>query len=131
MFVGKALIMVSSGFIAYVILMNASIKEQIYSPIVPVVIVVILSYIVGSIFLSVFSFSATAILHAFLLNEEIGGSIHPPQSLEEFIRNNDKQYDKEKYKKGGDAKKEGDGPVDGKDDKQPNNIAWYGAAAWT
>jgi membrane associated rhomboid family serine protease len=70
--------MIGSGFIAYLILMNSSIKEEIYSPILPVIIVVILSYIVGSIFLSVFSFSATAILHAFLLNEELGGNIHPP-----------------------------------------------------
>ena len=121
MFVGKALIMIASGFIAYVILVNAPIKEQIYSPILPVVVVVILSYIVASIFLSVFSFAATAILHAFLLNEELGGDIHPPESLMSFIATNDKHYEKEKYKKKS-ADDQMDGLVDGKDDKKGNDM---------
>ena len=76
-FLGKALIMVLSGWIAYIILMNSSLKDQVYSPITPVVVCVGIAYILASIFLSVFSFSATAILHCFLVDEEIGGNRQP------------------------------------------------------
>jgi len=87
-FLGKALIMALSGWIAYIILMNSSLKDQIYSPITPVVVCVGIAYILASVFLSVFSFSATAILHCFLVDEEIGGN-RQPKSLQPFIDHND------------------------------------------
>lgn len=83
-FVGKALIIVASGWIAYLIMMNSALKDQIYSPVFPVIVVCIIAYILASIFLSVFSFSATAILHAFLVDEEVGGN-RQPKSLQDFI----------------------------------------------
>lgn len=58
MFLGKAIIMILSGWIAYLIIMNSSLKENVYSPVFPVIIVVIIAYYLASIFMSVFSFSA-------------------------------------------------------------------------
>lgn len=86
---GKALIIVLSGWIAYLIMMNSSLKDKIYSPVLPIIVVVIIAYIMASIFLSVYSFAANAILHAYLVDEEVKGGRTPP-SLQEFIEKNDK-----------------------------------------
>lgn len=80
--------MVASGWIAYLIMMNSDLKDKIYSPVFPVIVVVIIAYIMSSIFLSVFSFSATAILHCFLVDEEVQGN-RQPKSLQSFIDRND------------------------------------------
>lgn len=40
---------------------------------------------VGSLFLSIFSFSSTAILHCFLLSEETGGYGNAPAYLKDFL----------------------------------------------
>ena len=58
---------------------------------VPAVIIGILSYLVASLFLSIFSFSCTAILHCFLLDEDTGGSAMTPDSLKGFLTYNDEQ----------------------------------------
>jgi hypothetical protein len=95
MFLGKSLIMVLSGWIAYLIIVNSpALKDQVYSPIFPVVIVVVIAYLIGSIFLSIFSFSSTAILHCFILDSELctkngKANIHTPESLKSFIEVND------------------------------------------
>lgn len=88
MFLGKAVIMGLSGFIGYIIIVNSSLKDEVFSPIMPVCVIVIIAYLIGSIFLSVFSFSATTILHSYILDEEIQGN-HCPKSLEEFKKVND------------------------------------------
>jgi hypothetical protein len=49
------------------------------------------SYVVASLFLTIFSFSARTILHCFLLDEETGKSINTPECLEAFLAENDKQ----------------------------------------
>ena len=89
MFVGKALIMGLSGWIGYLILMNSDFKDKITSPVFPVIIFVIMAYLISSVFLSVYAFASTAILHAFLLDEEVGGN-RAPAALLEFVRRNDK-----------------------------------------
>lgn len=88
MVLGKATVMALSGLIGYIILMNSKYKDQITSPIAPVVVCVIIAYLISAIFLSVYSFSSTAILHCFLLDEETKGN-HRPKSLETFIEAND------------------------------------------
>lgn len=77
MFVGKAFIMACSGFIGYLIIMESALADEVNSPIFPVICIIIIAMLIGSIFLSVFSFSATAILHCYILDEEIGGT-HTP-----------------------------------------------------
>ena len=87
MFIGKAIIMGLSGFIAYIIIMQSFLSDEVSSPIFPVIACIIISYIVGSIFLSVYSFSSTAILHCYILDEEIGSNKRP-KSIEEFDNKN-------------------------------------------
>ena len=88
-FLGRLLIAVLSGWIGYLIIMNSDLKDEVYSPVFPVIVVVIISVLLSVIFLSVFSFSATTILHCFLIDEEVGGNRHP-ESLNEFLEVNDK-----------------------------------------
>lgn len=80
MFIGKAAIIVLSAFIAYVIIMNSSLEDEVYSPILPVIVVVAIAYLIASVFLSVYSFASIAILHSFILDEEIQGN-RCPKSL--------------------------------------------------
>lgn len=131
MFVGKALIILLSGWIAYLILMNSSMKDKIYSPVFPVIVVVIIAYLIASIFLSVYSFSSTAILHAFLLDEEVKGN-RAPKSLQNFIERNDKMNAKKGKGNSADnhkedntqpRKKEEENANLGKGDKKSNDMA--------
>jgi len=80
MFIGKALIVIASGWISYIIIVNSKLKDEVYSPVFPVIIVVVIAYLLASIFLSIFSFSATTILHCFIVDEEIKGN-RAPKSL--------------------------------------------------
>jgi hypothetical protein len=89
MFLGKALICALSGLICYIIIMNSNLKDRVSSPIFPTIIAVFIAYLISAIFLSVYSFSSTAILHCFLLDEETKGN-HRPKSLDAFIAANDK-----------------------------------------
>lgn len=108
MFVGKVTICTLSGWIAYLIIMNAAVlKDQVYSPVFPIIVVVGIAYLISSIFLSLFSFSSTTILHCFILDSELaeksGGksSTHTPESLQPFIEKNEKYNAKMAAKKGG------------------------------
>jgi hypothetical protein len=93
--------------------MNTFLKDKLYSPVFPIIVTVIISYILSSIFLSVYSFAANAILHAFLADEEIGGG-RQPDSLKKFIDVNDK-YNEGKNK--GKVSKNEDGRADDKGKK--------------
>ena len=122
-FVGKALIIVSSGWIAYLIIMNSKLRDQLFSPVFPIIIVVVIAYILASIFLSVYSFSATAILHCYLADEEVGGN-RQPKSLQPFIDKNDEHNAKKnKGKVVEDDKKGGEAKAAPADEKKANNIA--------
>jgi hypothetical protein len=71
------------------------------------------AYVVASLFLTIFSFSARTILHCFLLDEENGGSRDTPECLKKFIDDFDES-------KGQD--KEEDGGKTGKDFNDANNM---------
>jgi len=126
-FVGKALIIIFSGWIAYLIMMNSDLKDRIYSPVFPVIVVCIIAYILASVFLSVYSFAANAILHCYLVDEEVGGN-RQPASLQEFI---DKNESYNKGKGGSSGNKDGgkaEGPKDDakkaeENSKPANNVA--------
>ena len=109
-FVGKALIIIFSGWIAYLIMMNSDLKDKIYSPVFPIIVVCIIAYILASIFLSVYSFAANAILHCYLVDEEVGGN-RQPASLQEFIDRNE-NYNKGKKGGAGGSGNAAQGPKD-------------------
>lgn len=112
MLLGKAVIMTSSGVITYLLCTNTTVGAELSSPIGPCVVVVIISYMIGSIFLSVYSFASTAILHSYLLDEELKGG-HTPPSLQPFIDSNDKIYKKDKDTKSGQGVSSGPGEEKG------------------
>ena len=98
--------MIGTAWICYIIIMNTHLRQSLYSPVFPIIVVVVISYILSSIFLSVYSFSANAILHAFLADEEVGGN-RQPESLKKFIEVNDKHNEgRNKGKPAEGAKKE-------------------------
>ncbi len=130
MFLGKAVIIGLSAFIAYIIIMNSELKDKVNSPIFPVIVVIVIAYLIGSIFLSVYSFASTAILHCFILSEDLGLPEHP-KCLDTFITVNDKYNVKKNKGKGGDSgnsapagnKKDGpDDGVKGQDEKNANSM---------
>lgn len=62
-----------------------------------------ISYLVGSLFLSIFTFSATTILHCFILDEDTGGASGlTPASLVPFLEKYDAGNDKAKAEGGKD-----------------------------
>lgn len=95
MFVGKATVLSLSGWIAYLICMNEkNLKENLQSPIFPVIIVVFIAYLICSVLISLYSFSATTILHCFIIDSELStkagrNNSHTPQSLQSFLAVNE------------------------------------------
>jgi hypothetical protein len=80
--------------------------------------VVVIAYLLASIFLSVFSFAATTILHCYIVDEEVKGS-HAPPSLRAFIDRNEEVN--AKSKKVSSNEKGKDEPKG--DEKPANNVA--------
>lgn len=76
------------------------------------------AYVVGSLFLSIFSFSCTAILHCFIMAEDAGCNVESPASLKSFLDENDKK--KESPKETEMTDKKDDAAKDG--DEKPNEM---------
>ena len=88
MILGKGTIMGVSILLTYILI--PQMHPDVTQPIIGCGIVALVSYLVATLFLSVFSFSATAILHAFILDEDQGGNAAAPECLEAFLDENDK-----------------------------------------
>lgn len=86
LFIGKALISTACGFLT-ITLCTAMYTggDEIEQPFVPAVLVVIFAYMIATVFLTVFDFSALTILHCFCLDEEQGGSRNTPDGLKKFL----------------------------------------------
>jgi len=79
MLLGKGTI---SGLSAYITLLIVQYKyTQVQQPVIPAAFVGAVGYVVGSLFLSIFSFSSTAILHCFIMAEDSGANVPAPESL--------------------------------------------------
>ena len=98
MLLGKGTIMGVSCYLTFLIIKEAA--PEVQQPLIPAAIILLISYMVGSMFLSVFSFSCTALLHCFILDEDTGGSDLTPKSLQGFLDMNDAKAEKEgRFKK--------------------------------
>jgi choline transporter-like protein 2/4/5 len=84
---------------------------EVESPVMPMVMVGIITFIVSSLFLTVFSFSALSILQCFILDEDTGGSTKTPDSLKPFIEGSEK------------AQAAKDNKVNQRNDDQKNDVA--------
>ena len=95
MFLGKAVVIILSGWIGYLILMNErNLKESLQSPIFPIIVIVFIAYLISAIFISLFSFSATTILHCFIIDSELSttkgrNNEYTPKSLQPFLAKNE------------------------------------------
>ena len=79
MMLGKGTIVGLSGYITVLIIKSA--YAEVSQPFLPAIFVVMVAYVVGSLFLSIFSFSCTAILHCFIMAEDAGCYVETPPSL--------------------------------------------------
>lgn len=97
MMLGKGTIMGCSAALTMIVVKHT--YPQVQQPFIPAIVVTIVAYLVASLFLSIFSFSCTAILHSFLYDEDCGGSNRTPKSLQSFTDYEDKKAKEEAEKK--------------------------------
>lgn len=91
---GKIFITGITALIGYSIITQYPVYSQnLTSPVVPTVLMAIIGFIIGSIFMSVYGTVSDAILIVFTMDEEIekssgkGGATNCPEPLKEFISN--------------------------------------------
>lgn len=83
LFIGKILVTTACVFLT-IVLIDAQYPD-IEQPFIPAAIIGLFAYLVASMFLSVYDFSALTILHSFCLDEEQGGSRNTPEGLKKFL----------------------------------------------
>lgn len=71
MFLGKGTIMSTTAYVTMVLIKET--HPDVKQPFVPAALVAMAAYVVASLFLSIFSFSCTAILHSFIMAEDSPG----------------------------------------------------------
>jgi len=67
---GKIFVAAVSGGCGYIFL-DGSFRDEIHSPIAPVIFIILLSYFAGSMFMNVFSMVTSTILQCFIADEEM------------------------------------------------------------
>lgn len=87
MILGKGTIMGASAALTFIYIKEG--YPEVTQPLVGTLIVAAVAYLVGSLFLSIFSFACTAILHSFILAEDTGCNVPSPESLQPFLDYND------------------------------------------
>ncbi|TNV81603.1 hypothetical protein FGO68_gene10682 [Halteria grandinella] len=97
-FLGKMCIASITTGIAFILIKNWDIvDDHVESPITPLILVFLLAYTIGSIFVSVFTISANAIMQCFLVDLEISGERgalkNRPATLESYTYLAKKQED--------------------------------------
>lgn len=95
MILGKGMIVGASTYLTFLVVKDLP-KTEVPQPIIPALMIGMVAYLVGSMFLSVFSFGCTAILHCFILDEDTGGSDFTPEGLTPFLTMNDARKAKDK-----------------------------------
>jgi len=69
---GKVFIAILTAFIGYMIIVKAErYSSKIYSAFIPTLIIAVIAYCIGFLFMSVYGMAVDAILHCFLLDEEL------------------------------------------------------------
>ena len=94
-FIGKLFVCALTGVLGYLLIeFNSSLKDKLYSKIVPVFIFILVEYFISSLFFSVYGVAADAILLCFFMDKEIsskgGRPVNAPPPMTKFY---------EKYRK--------------------------------
>ena len=91
MFLGKWVITLGAAYIGYMIITDASpYKDEIHSPIFPMVVYILIAYTISGFFMSVYGMACDTILQCFLADEELcaknrGAPSHSPELLVDFM----------------------------------------------
>ena len=86
--IGKLFISSSTGVIGYLLITRVDqYSEKLNSPILPTIVMVLIGWVVGTIFMSLYGMSGDAMLHCFALDEDLNGKVvkHSPEELKTFI----------------------------------------------
>lgn len=78
--IGKGLIMAVCGIASYYYT-DYAYGDVIQNPYAQCIVIMVLAYMVASVFLAIFTFTASTILQCFLLDEEVGGGNRTPDAL--------------------------------------------------
>lgn len=71
-FLGKIAVAVANTFIAYALILNwPYISDKLNSPIGPLICIFIVSYLIASIFMTIFAISSNALVQCFLTDIEL------------------------------------------------------------
>jgi len=102
-FLGLLFVGTGTGMIGYVIITNITLwSAKLTSPILPTIIFCIIGILIGSFFMQVFSTSSDAMLHCFILDEELsenGQATHdPPEELSCFV-SDERKFDPKSERK--------------------------------
>lgn len=92
-FLGKISVTVLSSYIGYLIITKwGYISDELSNPVPPTVVFIIVSYVVASIFISVYDMACDSIIHAYLIDEEreTGNHNYAPEALKSFFESNRK-----------------------------------------
>lgn len=96
MFLGKFLIVGATAVVCYVLVTRwDKPAAELSSPYFPCIVAGILGYVIGAVFMSIFSFASDTILQCFLLDEELSnqGKNRPasnrPPLMNDFITNSE------------------------------------------
>ena len=92
-YLGKISITIMNSCVAYAILVTwPSLKKEINSPVFPLIAIFILSYLIASLFMSIFGVAATTLLQCFLTDVELSRKAnkgdegtHRPKELEHIV----------------------------------------------
>ncbi|EAR92862.2 plasma-membrane choline transporter (macronuclear) [Tetrahymena thermophila SB210] len=88
---GKCFICCSSTFLCYLILSDSeTYKKELYSPVLPTVLITYITFTIGNIFVTVYSSSSDSILQSFCVDEELHNEMkestgNTPQKLLQFL----------------------------------------------
>lgn len=93
----KLAVCAGNCFFIYILLENWSINEGMISPVGPLVVVLIFTWVTSDIFIGIFSIAADTFLHCFIMEEDIcqqdghHRSREMPSNLDQFIKGNVKK----------------------------------------
>jgi len=97
--IGKGVIVGFSTLLTMVFVDKKILSEKVMQPFVPAFCIFLFSWVIASLFLSIFDFACLAILQCFIQNKEMGGTVNTPDSLKDFIDKEDDKYEKKKESK--------------------------------
>jgi len=87
--IGTLFITAASSVIGYMIITKTTVSQEILSPLGPTVVFVVLSFVIGHNFMSIYGMAADTIIHCYCMDEEIhertGGAQHVPPLLRSFL----------------------------------------------